>query len=196
MSASESSVVRTMSWTFGVLIGGMWMGEVLLGNLGGTSVLGNLRDFHPRVHAMAPRFALGAVGLTALAGLVAAYRTGSIGAALRVGVWSRVISGAITFATLVGDHHPVSWRHDAGCIEYPRICAQRAPFTHRGRIVPFPLLGRPRRRFEPYLDRAHARNNCGRDRRHHRQVNAQWSGLNISIAAISSRPRSNPCWPR
>jgi hypothetical protein len=59
MSASASSAVGTMSWTFGILIGGMWMGEVLLGNPGGTSVLGNLRDLHPRVYAMAPRFALG-----------------------------------------------------------------------------------------------------------------------------------------
>jgi hypothetical protein len=101
MSASASSAVGTMSWTFGILIGGMWMGEVLLGNPGGTSVLGNLRDLHPRVYAMAPRFALGAVGLTALAGLVAAYRTGSMGAALRVGIWRGVISGAITCATLV-----------------------------------------------------------------------------------------------
>lgn len=90
-----------MSWIFGLLIGGMWMGEVLLGNLGGTSVFGNLREFHPGVYAMASKFALGAVVCTAVCGFVVAYRTGSIGTALRVGVWSGVISGAITFMTLV-----------------------------------------------------------------------------------------------
>ncbi|SPE33890.1 hypothetical protein SBA3_2070003 [Candidatus Sulfopaludibacter sp. SbA3] len=31
---------KRLSILFGLLIGGMWMGEVLLGNLGGTSVLG------------------------------------------------------------------------------------------------------------------------------------------------------------
>ena len=75
------------------------MGEVLLGNLGGTSVLGNLRELHPSIYAMVPRFAFGAVMVTAVAGAVAAYRTGSIGIALRVVVWSGVISGAITAIT-------------------------------------------------------------------------------------------------
>lgn len=88
-----------MSWFFGFLIGGMWMAEILLGNLGGTSVMGNLHQFHPRVYALAPWFALAAVGTTALGGLVAAYRTGSIGAALQVGVWSGLISGAIVCVT-------------------------------------------------------------------------------------------------
>jgi hypothetical protein len=77
----------------------MWIGEVLLGNLGGTSVFGNLRELRPSIYAMAPLFALGAVGVTAVGGAVAAYRTGSIGAALRVGVWSGVISGAMTALT-------------------------------------------------------------------------------------------------
>ncbi len=77
------------------------MGEVLLGNLGGTSVLGNLRDFHPGVYCLAPWFALGAVGVTAFGGFVAAYRTLSIVVALRVGLWSGLISGVITLVTLV-----------------------------------------------------------------------------------------------
>jgi hypothetical protein len=49
---------RKLSTILGLLIGGMWMGEILLGNLGGTSVFGNLRDVHPRVYAMAGWFAL------------------------------------------------------------------------------------------------------------------------------------------
>jgi hypothetical protein len=101
MTAAEFRTVRPLSWVFGFLIGGMWVGEVLLGNLGGTSVLGNLREVHPRIYAMAPWLALWAFGLTALGGLVAGYRTGSIGAALRVGIWSGVISGVITFATIM-----------------------------------------------------------------------------------------------
>jgi hypothetical protein len=89
---------KRLAIIFGLLIGAMWMGEVLLGNLGGTSVLGNLRDFHPSIYALAPLFAWGAVAVTAVAGLLTAYRTGSIGVALRVGLWSGLISGAITFA--------------------------------------------------------------------------------------------------
>jgi hypothetical protein len=77
----------------------MWVGEVLLGNLGGTTVLGNLRDFHPHIYALAPLFALAAVGITGIGGCVAACRTGSIGTALRVGVWSGLISGVIVFVT-------------------------------------------------------------------------------------------------
>jgi hypothetical protein len=92
---------RKLSIIFGLLIGGMWMGEVLLGNLGGTSVLGNLRDVHPRVYAMAGWFGLGAVGVTAMGGAITAYRTGRISVALRVGVWSGLLSGAIVFLTLM-----------------------------------------------------------------------------------------------
>jgi hypothetical protein len=93
--------VRTMSWIFGFLIGAIWMAEILVANLSGTSVFGNLNEIHPRVYATAPWLALGAVALTALGGLVAAYRTGSIGAALRVGVWSGLISGAIALVTIL-----------------------------------------------------------------------------------------------
>jgi len=93
MTAPRS--VRALSWTFGLIIGAMWTGEVLLGNLGGTSALGNLRESHPGIYAMAPRFALAAVAATAIAGIVAAYQTASIKKALEVGVWSGIISGAI-----------------------------------------------------------------------------------------------------
>ena len=75
------------------------MGEVLLGNLGGTSVFGNLRDSAPRLYALAPWFAVGAVSITAICGLVTAYQTGSVATALRVGLWSGLISGVIVFVT-------------------------------------------------------------------------------------------------
>jgi hypothetical protein len=93
---------KKLSIIFGLLIGGMWMGEILLGDLGGTSVVGNLRDVHPSVYALAGWFALGAVGVSGLGGLVAAYRTGRISAALRVGVWSGLLSGGIVFVTGIG----------------------------------------------------------------------------------------------
>lgn len=90
---------KRLSLFFGLLIGGMWIGEVLLGNLGGTPVFGNLRDVHPHISALAPWFALGAVGVTLVGGFVAAYRTGSMVTSLRVGVWSGLNIGAILFVT-------------------------------------------------------------------------------------------------
>jgi hypothetical protein len=92
---------RRLSIIFGLLIGGMWMGEILLGNLGGTSVFGNLSELHPRIYAMAGWFAVGAVGITGMGGAITAYRTGRISVALRVGVWSGLLSGAIVFVTLL-----------------------------------------------------------------------------------------------
>jgi hypothetical protein len=129
ITGDKFRTVRHLSWVFGFLIGGMWMGEVLLGNLGGTSVLGNLREAHPRVYAMAPWLALCAVGLTALGGLVAAYRMGSIGAALRVGIWSGVISGVITFATLMSItilFHDAMMKDPSNIHEFARV-AHRSP---------------------------------------------------------------------
>jgi len=46
---------KKLSIVFGLLIGGMWLGEILLGNLGGTSVLGNLAPASAKV---LKRFAL------------------------------------------------------------------------------------------------------------------------------------------
>src|SRR5271166_6195711 len=92
---------KRLSLIFGLLIGAMWMGEVLLGNLGGTSIFGNLRDFHPRVYALGACCAWSAVGLTGIGGFVAAHRSSSIGLGVRVGIWGGLISGAITFVTLV-----------------------------------------------------------------------------------------------
>ena len=94
--------VRTLSWTFGIIIGAMWTVEVLLGNLGGTSVFGNLREFHPSIYAMAPWFVLAAVGATTVCGVVSAYQTGSIKKALLVGVWSGILSGAILCVIVIG----------------------------------------------------------------------------------------------
>jgi hypothetical protein len=53
------------------------MGEILLGDLGGTSIFGNLRDVHPRIYALAVWFWLG--------GVVAAWRTACLRARLRKG---------------------------------------------------------------------------------------------------------------
>ena len=63
-----------------------------MGNLGGTSVFGNLRDGASRLYALAAWFAVGAVSITAIGGLVTAYRSGSVATALQVGVWSGLIS--------------------------------------------------------------------------------------------------------
>jgi hypothetical protein len=92
---------KRLSITFGLLIGAMWAGQILIGNLGGTTVFGHLRDMHPRVYALGGWCAAGAVVLAGLAGLVAAYWTGRIPVALRVGVWSGLLSGGIVFVTLM-----------------------------------------------------------------------------------------------
>jgi len=120
---------KRLSILFGLLIGGMWIGEVLLGNLGGTPVSGNLRDFHPHIYALAPWFALGAVVVTLVGGLVAAYRTSSIVTALRVGVWSGLISGAIVFVTgvaMIFLFHDAMMRDPSNIHEYARS-AHRSP---------------------------------------------------------------------
>jgi hypothetical protein len=90
---------KRLSIFLGLLIGAMWMGEVLLGNLGGTSVFGHLRDVHPRVFVLAPAFA--AVVVTLFGGMQAAYKLNSIRAALRVCVWSGLLSGAIVLVTVM-----------------------------------------------------------------------------------------------
>jgi hypothetical protein len=120
---------KRLSTIFGFLIGAMWMGEILLGNLGGTSVFGNLRDAHPRIYAMAGWFALGAVCVTGIGGLVAAYRTGRISTALRVGVWSGLLSGIIVFVTGMGIvvlFHSAMMTDPSNLHEFART-AHRAP---------------------------------------------------------------------
>ena len=105
------------------------MGEILAGNLGGTSVFGNLRDVHPRVYSMAGWFALGAVCVTGICGLLAAYRTGRISAALRVGVWSGLLSGGIVFVTGRGTvilFHDALMRDPSNIHEFART-PHRAP---------------------------------------------------------------------
>ena len=92
---------RAMSWVFGSLMGSMWMGYVLCADLGGTSVFGSLNHVYPSLYALAPWFAAVAIALTAMTGLVAAYWTGSIGAAIWVAFFSALISGAITIVTVI-----------------------------------------------------------------------------------------------
>ena len=120
---------KKLSIVFGLLTGGMWFGEIILGNLGGTSVFRNIRDVHPRIYALAGWFALGAVGVTAMGGLVAAYRTCRIAAALRVGVWSGLINGGIVFVIVTGVailFHAALMQDPSNIHEFART-AHRAP---------------------------------------------------------------------
>jgi hypothetical protein len=88
---------RRLGLIFGLISGGLWMGLLLLGNLGGTSVFGNIRDTRPRVYGLLmPWFGYGGLMVPVLMGLAAAYRADvNIRAAFRVGLWSGFISGAI-----------------------------------------------------------------------------------------------------
>jgi hypothetical protein len=93
---------RRLILIFGVLIGLMWMGEVVVGNLGDTVILGNVRTFHFHAYRVIGwSFVSGALALTVIAGLVGAYRIGGIQAGLSVGVWSGLMSGAITLVTIL-----------------------------------------------------------------------------------------------
>jgi hypothetical protein len=96
-------MIRRLSVFFGILIGAMWMGEVIFGNLGDTYVLGNFRTFHVHASRMVGwSFICGALAFTVLAGFYTAYRSGNTGAALQVAIWSGLIGGAIMLLTLVG----------------------------------------------------------------------------------------------
>jgi hypothetical protein len=98
-----TAVIRRLSLLFGILIGMMWMAELLFGNLGDTSILGNVRTFHFHAYRIIGwSFIWGALAFTALSGFYTAYRTGNAGAAVRVAIWSGLIGGAIALVTLVG----------------------------------------------------------------------------------------------
>ena len=139
-----AAMQKRLAIIFGLLIGAMWMGEVLLGNLAGTSVLGNLRDFHPSIYALAPLLAWGAVAVTAMGGLVAAYRTGSIGVALRVGLWSGLISGAITLAvgmSLVLFFHDAMMKDPSNIHEFARSAHRVPSEAELSRFLYWDMLG-------------------------------------------------------
>ena len=94
------AMVRRLSLVFGLLIGGMWMGEIILGNLGDTAVLGNYRTFHSQAYrTIGWCFIGGALAATALGGFICAYRTGSVENGISVGIWSGLLSGAIALVT-------------------------------------------------------------------------------------------------
>jgi hypothetical protein len=96
------TMTRKLNLAFGLLIGLMWMGEVTFGNLGDTAVLGNFRTVHFHAYRLVVwSFIGGALLLTVFAGLFGAYQTGIIEKGLSVGVWSGLISGAITLATIM-----------------------------------------------------------------------------------------------
>jgi hypothetical protein len=74
-------------WIFGLLIGVAWMAVVLFGNL---------RTYHLQAYrAIGWIFVGSAVAFTALAGLIAAYRTGGFCKRVLASLCSRLVSGII-----------------------------------------------------------------------------------------------------
>ena len=72
-------MTRRLNLICGLLVGVIWMGEVIFGNLGDTTVLGNVRTFHFGAYRVVGwAFISGALALTAGAGFLGAYRTGRI----------------------------------------------------------------------------------------------------------------------
>jgi hypothetical protein len=97
------TMVRRLSLVFGLLIGAMWMVQILFGNLGDTSVFGNVRTFHFHTYRVIGwSFIWCALALILLSGFYTAYRTGNVRTALRVAVWSGLIGGAIALVTGMG----------------------------------------------------------------------------------------------
>ncbi len=72
-------MTRKLSLTFGLLISVFWMAEVIFGNLGDTTVLGNFRTLHFHTYRIVGWLLIsGALLFTMLAGFFGAYRTGSV----------------------------------------------------------------------------------------------------------------------
>jgi hypothetical protein len=96
-------MIRRFSLFFGLLIGAMWTGEILFGNLGDTYLLGNFRTVHSHAfHLLVWSFIYAALVFTALSGLYTAYRTGNTLEGLQVAVWSVLISGLVVFVAGMG----------------------------------------------------------------------------------------------
>jgi hypothetical protein len=96
LRGAPGSIFRRLSLLFGLLIGAAWTAEILFGNLGDTPVLGNFRTLHFHAYRIIEwSFIYGAVTLTALAGLVAAYRIGDVSDALSMSVGSGLIGWVI-----------------------------------------------------------------------------------------------------
>ena len=78
------------------------MGEILFGNLGDTPLLAAFRISHLHAYGiMIWGYVYGAVALTALAGLVAAYQIGDFGKAVFASVCSGLVSGLIVLVGLM-----------------------------------------------------------------------------------------------
>jgi len=168
--------VNTLSWRFGCLIGAMWMGLMLLGNLGGTSVFGHLRELHPGIYALNRLFWTGALGSILFAGIIASYRIGSIREALKVGIFAGLISGAIVFATLLGMtflFHNAMMLDPSNIHEFA-LSAHRAPTQAELStfIYTDALGGALKRRVEYDVDLPAPRHRAGRTRRRCRKVDA------------------------
>lgn len=113
----EVSMEKRLSVTFGLLIGVIWMAEICLANL------------VPAARHVAEWCALAAVAITMIAGYVAARESGSIVMALRVGVWSGLLSGGMLCVTGIGIvvlFHGVMMRDPSSIHEFA-LHAHRAP---------------------------------------------------------------------
>jgi hypothetical protein len=92
-----NATVSRLAIFFGLLVGAMWAGEILAGNLGDTALLGQLRTVNNPLYLTIGRSFIGlAVALSVVAGLAAAWRTGRLRVGLFVGLWSGLISGLVT----------------------------------------------------------------------------------------------------
>jgi len=92
-ATADGAVALRLGGVFGLLIGGLWIVEVLTGNLIAI-------DSAPS-HVIYRVSATGAFLLPLVAGGVGAARTGRVRMGLAVGFWSGVLSGLVTFLTLM-----------------------------------------------------------------------------------------------
>lgn len=92
-ATADGAVALRLGGVFGLLIGGLWIVEVLTGNLIAI-------DSTPS-HVIYRVSTVGAFLLPLVAGGVGAARTGRVRTGLVVGCWSGLLSGLITFLTLM-----------------------------------------------------------------------------------------------
>jgi hypothetical protein len=89
----EGANTLRLATTFGLAIGGLWIVEIVAGNLVAAD--------SAATHAVYRAATAVAFFLPLVAGVVAAYRTGRAGSGVAVGFWSGLVSGMIGFLTLM-----------------------------------------------------------------------------------------------
>jgi len=92
-ATADGAEALRLGGVFGLLIGGLWIVEVLTGNLIAI-------DSTPS-HVIYRVSTAGAFLLPLVAGGAGAARTGRVGTGLAVGFWSGLLSGLMTFLTLM-----------------------------------------------------------------------------------------------